>query len=220
MKVAAMIPIKLNNERTPGKNTKCFSDGTPLIHFIERACIRAETIDEVYVYCSDDAIKEYLLPGVRYLKRPIYLDENRINCNDIIQEFITEVEADIYVVSHATGPFTRSRSIDACVNAVCTGKYDSAFLVKRIQEFLWKEGVPFNFCPANFPRTQDLEVIYSEAPGAYVFRKDTFMEYGRRVGKTPYLHEVDEIEGMDIDYPLDFDIADAVYMKIMREELQ
>ena len=37
MKVVVMIPIKLNNERVPGKNLKCFSDGTPLINFIQKA---------------------------------------------------------------------------------------------------------------------------------------------------------------------------------------
>ena len=31
MKVVAFVPVKLNNERLPGKNTKVFEDGTPLI---------------------------------------------------------------------------------------------------------------------------------------------------------------------------------------------
>ena len=34
MKVVALVPIKMNNERTPGKNTKRFHDGTPLIQCI------------------------------------------------------------------------------------------------------------------------------------------------------------------------------------------
>lgn len=31
MKVVALVPIKMNNERTPGKNTKKLSDDIPLI---------------------------------------------------------------------------------------------------------------------------------------------------------------------------------------------
>lgn len=31
MKTIAFVPVKLNNERLPGKNLKKFSDGTPLV---------------------------------------------------------------------------------------------------------------------------------------------------------------------------------------------
>ena len=99
MKVVVMIPIKLNNERVPGKNLKCFSDGTPLINFIQKACLNAKKVDEVYVYCSNEAVKEYLLPGVKFLRRPEFLDTSVVNCNDIIREFMKEVEADIYIAS-------------------------------------------------------------------------------------------------------------------------
>lgn len=216
MKAVAMIPIKLNNERVPGKNIKQFSDGTPLMKLIQNACLGAKSIQEVYVYCSNLQVCSYLEEGVKFLKRPEFLDSNRANCNDIISEFMKEVDADVYAVSHATGPFTRSESIDACVNAVMKGKYDSAFLAKRIQEFLWQNGEAMNFDIQNFPRTQDLIPIYSEAPGAYVFKKETFQKYHRRVGIKPYIHEVSEIESRDIDYPEDFKIADIIYMNMIK----
>ena len=47
MKTVALIPIKLGSKRVPGKNIKPFFDGTPLMHFIQRACLDAKTIDEV-----------------------------------------------------------------------------------------------------------------------------------------------------------------------------
>ena len=189
---------------------------TTLINFIQKACLNAKKVDEVYVYCSNEAVKEYLLPGVKFLRRPEFLDTSVVNCNDIIREFMKEVEADIYIASHATGPFTRSESIDKCVEAVQTGRYDSAFLARRLQEFLWQNGNAMNFDIQNFPRTQDLVPVYSEAPGAYVFTKDTFLKYDRRVGMKPYICEISEIEARDIDYQDDFDIADAIYMKIIR----
>ena len=78
-------------------------------------------------------------------------------------------------------------------------QYDEK-LAKRMQEFLWSKGTALNFDIQNFPRTQDLEPIYSEAPGAYVFTKETFVKYNRRVGIHPYIHEISEIESRDIDY--------------------
>lgn len=54
--------------------------------------------------------------------------------------------------------------------------------------------------------------IYCEASGAFVFRKETFLKYDRRVGIKPYICEIDDIEAVDIDYPIDFEIANAIYM--------
>lgn len=216
MKVVGLIPVKLSNERLPGKNVKKFDDGTPLINMIQNALLGVALINETYVYCSSEDVKEYLLPGIDFLKRPSYLDGNSANCNDIIQEFIKEVDADIYVVSHVTGPFTQSKSIRICIEKVMSGLYDSAFLARRMQEFLWTNGTAMNFDIQHFPRTQDLPPVYSETPGAYVFPKSTFEKYNRRVGIHPYIHEVSEIESRDIDYPDDFDIANAIYMSILK----
>lgn len=218
MKVVAMIPVKLGSKRVEGKNTKEFFDGTPLVAFIQRACLRAASVGDVYVYCGDDAIVEYVEPGVTFVQRPKYLDGDECNCNDIIREFMKAVDADIYVVCHATGPFTKPDSIDACVRAVAGGEYDSAFLAKRMQAFLWKDGKALNFDPQHFPRTQDLEPIFVEASGAFAFPRTTFAKYDRRVGEKPYIHVVDDVEAIDIDYPLDFVIADAVYREVKHGE--
>ena len=69
-KVVAFIPIKLNNKRVPGKNTKTFFDGTPLMHLIQKTCLKSQMIDAVYIYCSDDAVKNYIFPEAKFLKRP------------------------------------------------------------------------------------------------------------------------------------------------------
>lgn len=218
MKVVALIPIKLNSERVPGKNIKRFSNGTPLMTLIEKTCLDAELIDEVYVYCSNRSVQNYVIEGVNYLQRPGYLDADSSNCNDIIREFIKEIDADIYVVSHATSPFTKSESIDACIEAVLSGEYDSAFLARRMQEFLWQDEKPLNFDAQHFPRTQDLKPIYTETSGAFVFSRKTFQTYDRRVGVKPCIHEVDSIEAIDIDYPIDFEIANAIYKEMRANE--
>ncbi len=220
MKTVVLLPIKLNNQRVPGKNIKKFSDGTPLMELIQKSCLGSKKVDDIYVYCSNPKVQEYIIPGVKYLERPDFLDGDGANSNDIIREFIKTIDADIYVETHATGPFTRAASIDACIEAVASGDYDSAFLAKRMQEFLWQNGTAMNFDIQHFPRTQDLIPIYSEAPGAYVFTKNTFEKYQRRVGIKPYIHEISELESRDIDYPEDFEIANALYMAIIKAKME
>jgi len=211
MKIIAMIPIKINSERIPLKNIKKFYDGTPLIHFIQKVCLETNNIDDTYVYCSDESIKDYLLPGIKFLKRPRKLDLNTANCNTIIDEFIKSVDAEVYVATHATAPFSSSETIDLCIDKVKGGEYDSAFCVKSVKSFLWQDGKSLNFDIQKFPRTQDLPLIYAETDEAYVFTKETFLKYGRRVGDKPYIHEINKIEAIDIDYQVDFEIANAIY---------
>jgi CMP-N-acetylneuraminic acid synthetase len=215
MKTVALIPIKLGSKRVPGKNIKPFFDGTPLMSFIQKACLDAGNIDEVYIYCSDDAVIPYVLPGVKYLKRPEYLDGDNINANDFIREFMNSVDADIYVNAHTTSPFARPETLEELVDKVAGGEYDSAFCAEPIRTFMWENGKPINFDPDHFPRTQDLPLIYGETSIAYVFTKQSFIKHNRRLGSRPYIKEVGKIEAMDIDYPEDFEIADAIYKEVI-----
>ena len=215
MKVVALIPIKLGSKRVPQKNIKPFFDGTPLMHFIQRTCLKCSLIDEIYIYCSDDSVKDYIIPGVNYLKRPVELDDDDKNANDLIRSFMNEVDADIYVNAHTTSPFAKAETIDDCIGKVASGEYDSAFCAENIKTFMWSEGKPINFDPSHFPRTQDLPDIYGETSIAYVFTKESFIKNGRRLGEKPYIKEVGKIEAMDIDYPEDFEIANAVYKEVI-----
>lgn len=217
MKTVALIPVKLDSKRVPGKNIKPFFDGTPLMHFIQKACLNTKTIDEVYIYCSDEEVKKYIIPGVQFLKRPDYLNGDNINANDFIREFIKVVDADIYVNAHTTSPFARPETIDDCVKQVAGGRYDSAFCAEAARTFLWEDGKPVNFDPDHFPRTQDLPPVYAETSIAYVFTKESFIKHNRRLGSHPYIKEVSKIEAMDIDYPEDFDICNAVYKEIIKK---
>ena len=211
MKIVALIPIKLGSKRVPQKNIKPFYDGTPLMSFIQKTCLKSELIDEVYIYCSDESVMSYVLPGVKFLKRPHELDNDDKNANDIIREFIKHVDADIYVNAHSTSPFAKTATINDCINKVISQDYDSAFCAENIKAFLWKDGQPINFNPDHFPRTQDLPDVYAETSIAYVFTKESFLKHNRRLGSKPYIREVGKIEAMDIDYPEDFTICDAIY---------
>lgn len=211
MKVVALVPMKLNNQRLPQKNIKSFTNGEPLCTYILKTLTKCRIIDEVYVYCSSKAIIEYLPSGVQYLERNKKFDTNATKMNEILEAFANEVQADIYVLAHATAPFLRIETIEKGIQAIQGGEYDSAFTVKCLQDFLWKDGRPINYRLDNIPRTQDLETLYVESSGVYIYRKEVIVELGRRIGNTPFMLTVSEIEGIDIDEMEDFIMADAVF---------
>lgn len=211
MKIVAVVPMKLNNRRLPQKNTKSFTNGKPLCYYILSTLLKVEGIDEIYVYCSNPDICDFIPEGVKYLRRSESLDQDTTKMNDVLKCFATDVPADIYVMTHTTAPFVKPESIKKGLDAVTSGEYDSSFAAKKLQDFLWKDGVPFNYELDNIPRTQDLSPLYEETSGFYIYEKTVMTEMGRRIGNKPYIVEVGEIESVDIDEAEDFMIADAIY---------
>lgn len=209
MKISAVIPIKMNNERLPGKNTKILGD-KPLIHYIQETLLRSNFIDDIYVFCSDVRIKQYLLSGVEFLSRDKCLDLPTSNFTQIFTDFKEQIAADIYIYAHATAPYVTVETVNECINAVCSGKYDSAFCASKIQDFLWQDNSPLNFNPSNLPRSQDLNPIYRETSGVYVYTNEVFEKYHRRIGAVPFIKEVTFREAVDINEPADFELAEML----------
>lgn len=216
MKVVAFVPVKLNNERLPGKNTKPFTNGDPLISYILRTLLKVHEIDEIYVYCSDERILKFLPQNVKFLKRDPYYDLSTTSFNEVLVSFAELIKSDIYVLTHATAPFISAQSISSGIKRVKTGKFDSAFSVSKIQEFLWKDGTPFNYELDHIPRTQDLEPLFSETCGLYIYTSNLILNEHRRIGKIPYLIEVSKLEACDINDPVDFVIADGIFQMLRK----
>lgn len=169
-----------------------------------------ERIDETYVYCSDPDIARHLPDGVKFLRRDPALDSDSTLGEEIYDAFTREVDADIYVLAHATSPFIRRATVDDAVARVGCGEYDSAFSAERIQTFAWYEGRTLNYSPERVPRTQDLEPVFVETSAFFVFRREVWRDMRRRIGLRPYMAVTDRIESMDIDYPDDFRLAEAI----------
>lgn len=208
MKIAAIMPIKLKNERLPGKNTKLLGD-KPLLAYQLDELKKTELLKDIYVYCSNEEVIPYLPEGITFLKRPEFLDLPTSNFSQIFENFSNTIDADIYVYAHATAPYIKKETIIECINAVTSGDYDSAFCAVKIQDYLWQDGEPLNFDATNVPRSQDLKPIYRETSGVYVFTKEVFEKHHRRIGKKPFVKEVSFRESIDINNPEDFVLAET-----------
>ena len=52
--------------------------------------------------------------------------------------------------------------------------------------------------------------MFVETSAFFIFKKELWTEYGRRIGFHPYIQEVGEIEGVDIDTMEDLKVAQAL----------
>lgn len=215
-KVVAFVPIKLNSERLPNKNITPFTNGEPLISYILNTLLKVKNVDEIYVYCSDEKIKEFLPDGVKFLKRSTRLDSSHVKFNEVLTSFAKDVESDIYVLTHATAPFIEAKSFEEGIEKLKSGEYDSAVGVQKVQEFLWMNNKPLNYDLDNIPRTQDLPLIYAETCGLFIYNRDLIINKERRIGDRPYFVELSKIESIDINEKEDFILADSIYQTLKK----
>ena len=209
MKTVAFVPIRLNSKRVVGKNLKSLG-GKPMMCYILETLSQIKDIDEVYVYCSQDEIQTYLPKGVRFLKRPSFLDRDETLGQEIYEEFTESVDADVYILAHTTSPFIKPETIQNALHKVTQEGYDSAFSAEKIQTFAWFKGSPLNYELTNIPRTQTIEPVYIETSAFFIFKRDIWKIHKQRIGFNPYIAIVDKIEGIDIDWPEDFDFAERI----------
>ena len=157
MKVAAVVPMKLNNRRLPRRTQSPLPTAGPCAGTSSPPCWRWRPLRRCTSIAANPSIQEYLPQGVEYLRRGEDLDQDSTKMNEVLARFAGEVPADVYVMTHTTAPFVRKESIEKGLEAVLSGAYDSAFAVKELRDFLWKDGKPFNYALDAIPRTQDLE---------------------------------------------------------------
>ncbi|MBR5851004.1 MAG: acylneuraminate cytidylyltransferase family protein [Bacteroidaceae bacterium] len=209
MKVVAFVPIRLNSKRVVGKNLKMLGD-KPLLQYILDTLASTSSVDEVYVYCSQEEIKPMLPAGVKFLKRDEWLDRDETLGQEIYDAFTKEVDADVYLLAHTTSPFIKAETIENAVKQVTEGGHDSAFSAQKVQTFAWYKGATLNYNLKEIPRTQTIEPVYFETSAFYIFRKEVWTVAHQRIGEKPYMAIVDPIEGIDIDNPEDFEFAEKV----------
>ena len=209
MKTVAFVPVRLNSKRVVGKNIKLLG-GKPLMCHILETLIKVRNLDEVYLYCSNEDVKAYLPDGIRFLKRPESLDRDETLGKEIYEEFTKSIDADIYILAHTTSPFIKQTTIEKALDKIVNGGYDSAFSVEKIQTFAWYNGKPLNYELKEIPRTQTIEPVYVETSAFFMFKRDVWKLHKQRIGCKPYMAIVDKIEGVDIDWPEDFAMAERI----------
>lgn len=206
MKTVALVPIKLNSQRLPKKNILPIQ-GKPMCYHVVNSLIQVKEIDEVYVYCSDEEVTNYIPEKAKFLRRDKLLDGDMVKGFDIYRAFINEINADVYVLAHTTSPFIKPDTIENALSHVLCGECDSAFSAEKIQTFAWYKGKTINYNLNDVPRTQDMEPIWVETSAFYIFKKEIFTIHNRRIGYQPYIQEVSGLEAVDIDTKEDYEFA-------------
>jgi CMP-N-acetylneuraminic acid synthetase len=133
--------------------------------------------------------------------------------NKVLLHDTAQVEADFYLQTHSTNPLLRAETISRAIQTMLENypAFDTLFSVTRMQTRLWDElGRAVNHNPAILLRTQDLPPVYEENSCLYIFTRSTLENERNRLGRRPFMFEIDAAEAWDIDEEIDFMIVDLL----------
>lgn len=214
-RTVAVVPMRHNSERVPGKNYRPLA-GIPLYHHVVRTLASVPEIDLIVIDTDSDFIIEDCaehFPQVQVLLRPEHLRDGAIAMNDVLLNTLDQVDADVVLQTHSTNPFLKADTVSEALKRFTAAdrEFDSVFSVTRLQARLWDaETRPVNHDPSVLLRTQDLAPLYIENSCFFIFTPELLREGGTRIGARPLMIEMAPLEAVDIDNEEDFSLAAVI----------
>ena len=225
-KVTFFLPTRKGSERVKNKNTKPFAgiEGGLMENKIKQL-VETKLLDEIIISTNDEICMEIAEKyakkdsRVMIIPRPDELCLSSTNLQDLICYVPTITDADHILWGHVTTPLAGADQYDAGIKLYLdnlANGYDSLVGVTELKNFLLnKEGhLVNNTTNIPWPRTQDLEPLYSVNHTMFMAKREVYVEQKNRLGKTILLHVMDELHSFDIDWPDDFVIAEIMYKNL------
>jgi CMP-N-acetylneuraminic acid synthetase len=218
-KITAIIPIKHNSTRVPGKNFRIMN-GKPLYFYIINTLLQVEEISEIVIDTNSEIIFRdipKLFPGerIKLYERPEHLWPGDTPTNDLLINVIKSMnlDSDYYLQTHVTNPLLKVDTIKKAINTFLdkNDDYESLFSVKTHHtRFYDHHGKDMNHNRFKLIPTQDLDPIYEENSCIYIFTKDLLEKYKARIGEKALLFPMSDLESQDIDWEEDFLITETL----------
>lgn len=233
-KVAAVIHARGGSKRIPLKNAKLLA-GRPLVSYMIEAAKNAKRVDRVIVSTDHPEIirisKEYgaEVPFVR----PRDISE------DVASELVTQhavrfleendnYPVDIAVTLQPTTPFCTPDDIDGCIDTLVGSDADSVISVCEISQrpewmfYINKDSYAELLLKSELKGdigiSQTLPKLYTPNGAVYATRRDVLFGQNSIFGKKIKLWVMSRERSVDIDEPIDFELAELTAKKLVTAE--
>jgi CMP-N-acetylneuraminic acid synthetase len=138
--VTAIVPMRHDSHRVPGKNWRTFA-GRPLFCHIVSSLYASGAIGQVAIDTDSDTIRQIArreFPQAILLERPADLRDDRLSMNEVLLNTIKQLDGDLFLQTHSTNPLLRPQTIAGMIGRfLASPQHDSLFTVTGIQQRLW-----------------------------------------------------------------------------------
>ena len=211
--IIGLIPVKGSSERVPMKNLRKFGD-TSLFELKLSQLSRSKGFEKIIVSSEEDNILSIAKrEGFSTHKRdPIYSTSD-IPMSDVYSHIASEIKGENIAWINVTNPLADSEIYTNAVKLFneMENDYDCLLSATILQENVFYKGVPVNFSPSPWPRSQDLQGTCTLPFVINILKRQDMVKWGSCVGQSPYFYYLDKLDSWDIDTQEDFDFCEMIY---------
>ena len=228
MECLAIIPARGGSKGIPRKNLKKV-DGVPLIVRAVRSALAASHITRTVVSTEDEEIAHVAREaGAEIIMRPDSLSGDKAPTEPALLHALETLASeegyhpDLTCFIQCTSPLTTANDLDRGVEELLSKEADCLLSVTTDLVFLWRRtadgfanNVGFDMSVMRKGR-QELEPQYRETGAFYVLRTEGFIAAGNRFFGRAALFEMPPEKSVDIDGPLDLELAEFLIARNAR----
>ena len=225
MRIVAVIPVKKVSERVPSKNFRQFFEDESLFSILLSKLRRVDNLDEIYVSTDNDEVMDGTnIAGTTFLPRAAQYCNNVTPWSEVIHHVVGSLPEpdDTHIMwCHATLPlFDRYNQAllhykdvwgkDGINGLVAAGEF-TEFIVsadkKRPVNYDWGIWHPYS---------QNLEKLYTITGAFFIAQKMEMLKARYVVSSNPDFFVTNQLEALDIDDDLDFELARLIFENLYR----
>ena len=222
MNINVFLPCKRKSQRVPNKNRRRFANiSFGLIKIKINQLIRVKQINKIFLSTDDKKIIKF----ASALKNSKIIIHERINknlSNDKTQtqaliDHASDLIKDGHILwTHVTSPIINEKIYDKIISKykICLKrKYDSLMTVTKIGGFIWGDDAPINYNNklVKWPKTQTIKKLNKVNSAVYLNSIENYKKYSDRIGKKPFMYELNPFYGLDIDGIDDFILGESIF---------
>lgn len=224
--IIGIIPARGGSKGIPKKNIKLLR-GKPLIYYSIDATKNSKLLTHAYVSSEDDEIisivKKY---NAKVIKRPKELALDSTPIVPVLQHAINYLEPkigkiQILVLLQPTAPLRIGKDIDDAIRLLQETEADSIITLVRVRDthparMYYLKGDKMKSLLGDkykFTRRQELPPVYLRNGAIYAYKRHTIMKQEAQEGKDSRGLVMPAERSINIDEPLDFEIAELMLKK-------
>lgn len=215
-KISALIAVREGSKRIPKKNIRNFAGSSLLKIKIEQA-LAADGIDEVVVSSDSDEMLDLADSyNVKAIKRASEFCSDSVEMKEVYKHLAENIDCDHVVYLHVTSPLLNISTLNESIKIYKNLSPDVSSLasVEHIMKYIWFKGKAINYDPENHPRSQDLPKFYILNFAINIISRIDMIETKSILGNNFYPYFISEIESIDVDTKVQFEMAEYIYKKL------
>lgn len=230
MKIAAVIPARLDSTRLPNKLLRDICGKSLIIRTYE-STLNSKVFDEVYVVTNNkDIVSELERNNANYF----FEDKQYETGTDRIAGIASKINTDIIINVQGDEPFIKSKTLTKIINVFKEDKNKSIQVVSVMTPIDKNEisnpnnvkvvtdvnnyAMYFSRFPIPYDRDERLTSVYKHV-GIYAFRKETLLSFSRlNTGELESIEKIEALRLLENEIRIKMIISNEVFIGVDTEE--